>query len=181
MARPRNENPDGGVYHVYGRGNDRCLIFRDVADRELYLRLLAEVAESSEWRVVSYCLMGNHVHLVIETRTGNLGRGMQRLHGRYAQAFNRRHGRVGHLFQGRFRSTVIEDDAHMCMAVRYVERNPVEAQLRKRPQDWPWSSCRAILTGVGVPKFLDVDRALASFEWMGGDPRKRYAAMIAPP
>ena len=181
VARPRMENPEGGAYHAFARGNDRCLIFRDDADRELYLQLLGKVAEEAEWSVVSYCLMGNHVHLVIETRTGNLGWGMKHLQGPYAQAFNRRHGRVGHLFQRRYGSTPIEDDAHMCMAMRYVELNPVLANLCARPEDWPWSSCRALLTGAGARPFLDVDRALASFDWLGGDPRKRYADLMEPP
>lgn len=181
MARPRMENPEGGAYHVFARGNDRCLIFRDDADREMYLRRLEVVAERAGWKVLSYCLMGNHVHLVIETTEATLGWGMKLLHGPYAQAFNRRHGRVGHLFQGRFKSTVIEDDSHMCMAMRYVELNPVKAKLCRRPQDWPWSSCRALLTGIGARKFLAVQRVLAALDWLGGDPRKRYADLVEVP
>ena len=180
VGKPRREDPNGGVYHLYARGNDGCLIFRDVADRELYLRLLGEVAERAGWRIVAYCLMGNHVHLVVETGEGNLGWGMQILHGRFARAFNVRHGRRGHLFQGRYGSTVIEDDGHMCMTLRYVELNPVNAGLCSRPEEWPWSSCRAIATDAAAPRFLDVERALQSFEWLGGDAAKRYAEMIEP-
>jgi REP element-mobilizing transposase RayT len=179
MAKPRNENPDGGVTHVYARGNNRCCIFMDDADRELYLRLMAEVGEKFGWRWLEYCLMDNHLHLIVETREGNLGSGMRVLQSRYARAFNRRHGRCGHLFQGRYGSTVIEDDGHLCMAIRYVALNPTAAGLCATPQDWRWSSCRAILEDK-APKWLDRARLLESFQWLGGDPVKRYADMIAP-
>jgi REP element-mobilizing transposase RayT len=179
MAKPRQEKPEGGVYHLYARGNDRCCIFRDVADRELYLRTLADVKERFGWMVLEYCLMDNHLHLIVETREGNLGDGMRVLQGRYAMAFNRRHGRSGHLFQGRYGSTVIEDDGHLCMAIRYVALNPPTAGLCARPQDWEWSSCRGNLEGNG-PKWLDRDRVLQAFDWLGGDPCERYAHMIAP-
>ncbi len=169
VGKPRNENPAGGVYHLYARGNDRCLIFRDDADRELYLRLLGVVREKARWKVLSFCLMDNHVHLVVETAEGNLGWGMQWLHGQFARAFNRRHGRTGHLFGERFGSTVIEDDGHLCMALRYVALNPVSAGLCERPEEWAWSSCAATLRGE-KSRGVDVERVLASFDWLGGDP-----------
>lgn len=180
MAKPRQEKPDGGVYHLYARGNDRCCIFRDAADREFYLRCLADVVERFGWICLEYCLMDNHLHLIVETKQGNLGDGMRVLQGRYAMAFNRRHGRSGHLFQGRYGSTVIEDDGHLCMAIRYVALNPPTAGLCARPEDWEWSSCGAILDD-SAPKWLDRDRVLASFAWLGGDPLKRYADMVTPP
>jgi REP element-mobilizing transposase RayT len=179
MGKPRNENPEGGVVHVYARGNDRCVIFRDDADRELYLRLLAKVREKGRWKVLSYCLMDNHLHMVIETSEGNLGWGMQWLHSQYARAFNRRHGRSGHLFQGRYGSTTIEDDGHLCMTLRYVALNPVKARMCRRPEDWPWSSCARTLRGEGSP-CVDVERVLESFDWLGGDRRRRYADMVTP-
>lgn len=181
MGKRRNEDPNGGVWHVYARGNDRGLIFRDDTDRHVYLRMLGQVVKRAGWSCKAYCLMSNHLHLVIETQEANLGWGMQLLHGHYALAFNRRHGRAGHLFQGRYGSTAIEDDGHLCMTLRYVELNPVEAGLCDRPEDWEWSSCRAILSGANVPAFLDVEGALGSFEWLGGDSRERYAEIMEPP
>jgi REP element-mobilizing transposase RayT len=177
VSRPRSEKPEGGIYHLFARGNDRCVIFRDVADRELYLRLLAQVREKAGWKVLSYCLMDNHLHLVVETREGNLGWGMQWLHARYVQAFNRRHGRSGHLFGERFGSTVIEDDGHLCWTLRYVALNPVGAGMCRRPQDWAWSSCAATLVDDRT-SCVDVDRVLESFEWLGGDPMRRFAEMV---
>lgn len=179
MGKRRDENPDGGRYHVYGRGNDRCVIFRDQADRDLYLRLLTEVVERAGWHVLAWCQMDNHVHLVIETARGNLAWGMQWLHSRYARAFNERHGRSGHLFQGAYGSTVIEDDGHMCMTLRYVALNPVEAGLCQHPGDWPHASCAAALRGEHSP-LLSLTRMLEYFEWLGGDPLARFREMIAP-
>lgn len=179
MRKPRSESPTGAMYHVYARGNDGCSIFRDDGDRALYLRLLAEVTEQMGWSLLAYCLMDNHVHLIIQTREGNLGRGMQRLHGRFGAAFNRRHRRSGHLFQGRYGSTVIEDDGHLAMALRYVALNPVNARMCRRPEEHVWSSCRATLEGT-TPPWLDRPLLLRCYEWLGGDPVERYAEMLAP-
>jgi REP element-mobilizing transposase RayT len=181
VGKCRNEDPKGGITHVYARGNDRCAIFRDDADREMYLRMLGGVLERTGARCLAYCLMTNHVHLVIQTREGNLAYLMQLLHSRYAQAFNRRHKRVGHLFQGRYGSTTIEDDGHLCMTLRYVELNPVTAHMCVRPEHFAWSSCRATLGRIAAPRWLNTEGALASFEWLGGDPCERYAAFVEPP
>lgn len=181
MGKRRDEDPNGGVAHVYARGNDRCLIFHDDADRFLYLQIMGDVLERTGARCLAYCLMSNHLHLVIATSEGNLGRTMQLLHGRYAQAFNRRHKRVGHLFHCPYGSNVIEDDGHLYMTLRYVELNPVQARMCDRPEEWPWSSCRALLGHVEAPRWLDVERTLSSYEWLGGDPRERYAEAIEPP
>jgi REP element-mobilizing transposase RayT len=177
MARARMEKQDGGLYHVYARGNERQMLFRDEADRQLYVRLLAVAVERMGWRLIAYCLMGNHVHLIVETTEGNLGAGMQYLHSRYAMAFNKRYGRIGHLFHRPYGSTVIEDDVHACMTVRYVARNPVEAGLCDRPEDWAWSSVRATLEGR-APAWVDVERLHDFFAWLGGDPADTYAQMV---
>jgi REP element-mobilizing transposase RayT len=162
---------------VFSRGNAKGLVFRDDADRHLYLRLLVETVKRKRWRLYAYCFMDNHVHLIIETREGNLGSGMQLLHSRYARAFNKRWKRVGHLFQDKYRSVAIEDDVHACMTIRYVARNPVEAGLCVKPEDWAWSSCRVTLERRGYA-WLDVERLLGCFDWLGGEPLERYAEMV---
>jgi putative transposase len=101
--KPRAELA-GGVHHVFARGNGRQLIYLDDADRGSYLAMLARAVAHRQWRCLAYCLMDNHVHLLIETPLPNLGAGMQWLHGRFAQQFNERHGRSGHVFQGRYGS-----------------------------------------------------------------------------
>src|SRR3954454_20748947 len=101
MPRKPRVELAGGVHHVYARGNAREDIYRDDVDRRMYLHTLGREVARWKWRCLAYCLMSNHVHLLLETPEPNLGRGMQRAHGTYARLFNRRHARVGHVFQGR--------------------------------------------------------------------------------
>ena len=120
MARPLRIEYDGALYHVTSRGNDRKAIFKDDSDRELFLNTLARVTERFHWICHGYCLMNNHYHLVIETPDGNLSKGMRQLNGVYTQAFNKRHRRVGHIFQGRFKGILVLKDSHFLEVCRYT-------------------------------------------------------------
>jgi putative transposase len=143
MARPLRIEYDGALYHVTSRGNERKAIFKDDTDRELFLSTLAQVTERFHWTCHAYCLMDNHYHLVIETPDGNLSKGMRQLNGVYTQTFNRRHHRVGHLFQGRFKGILVQKESHYLEVCRYVVLNPVRAKAVKHPREWAWSSYRA--------------------------------------
>jgi REP element-mobilizing transposase RayT len=125
---------------VYARGNDQQAIFRHDGDRRIYLRLLGTVTVRRRWRCLSYCLMDNHVHLLLETPGGNLGAGMQQLQGNYAQSHNVRHRRSGHLFQGRYGAVRVTTDAQLWATAAYIARNPVDAGLCDRPEEYRWSS-----------------------------------------
>ena len=162
---------------MYARGNDRCRIFRDDVDRLGYLGIVGFVAKRMRWSCLSYCLMDNHVHLLVETREPNLARGMQRLHGMHGQAFNERHGRSGHLFQGRYGSTFVTSDEQLWWTIAYIARNPVEAGLSDAPEGWPWSSHSAEARR-NAPPWLDAERVLELVGRAGGDPRRRYAELI---
>jgi putative transposase len=162
---------------VYARGNDRRDIFVDDVDRRLYLETLGGVVRWKRWRCLAYCLMPNHVHLLLETPHANLGAGMQYLHGRYANDFNQRHGRSGHLFQGRYGSALVTTDEQLWHVAAYIALNPVSAGLCRRPEEWPWSSHASTIGGRARHGWLDKGRLLAHFEGLGGDPRRRYAAM----
>ena len=175
--RPRNE-VEPGIHHVYARGNNRELIFFDDADRRAYLGLLGQSIDRQRWRCLSYCLMPNHVHLLIETTVPNLSAGMQWLHGAYGHLFNRRHERCGHVFQDRFGSKRIEDDAQLWMTLGYIARNPVAAGLCKRCDEWAWSS-HAAITSADRGGWLDIDRVLSFLGMFGGDPLERYAELAA--
>jgi putative transposase len=177
MPRKPREEVAGGIFHVYARGNDKRLIYRDDVDREVYLRLLAGTVGRCRWRLLGYCLMENHVHLVIETPDANLGVGMQWFHSGYALQFNQRHGRSGHVFQGRYGAVRVKSDAQLWAVAAYVAMNPVEAGLCDAPGEWAWSSHAATVSGRG-PGWLDVGRLLGFFGAAGGDPRERYAAMF---
>jgi REP element-mobilizing transposase RayT len=177
MPRRLRQETEGAVHHVYARGNDRRRIFLDDIDRCAYLRRLGETTVRMGWRCLSYCLMDNHVHLLIETPEPNLAAGMQRLHGGYAQLFNERHGRSGHVFQGRYGAVRIEDEAQLWTTVRYIAQNPLEAGLVSAVDSWEWSSHAAVVSGSG-PAWLDVERLLGHFDGAGGQPMARYRALI---
>jgi REP element-mobilizing transposase RayT len=163
MARPLRLEYEGAVYHVTSRGNARESIFRVDPDRELFLEVLTDTVERFWWVCYAYCLMTNHYHLLVETPDANLSRGMRHLNGVYTQAFNRRHLRVGHVLQGRFKSIVVEKESHLLELARYVVLNPVRAKMVRSAKDWPWSSYRATAGLEEAPSFLAVDWILAQF------------------
>lgn len=139
MSRqPRNLLADG-VYHVTARGTGHEQVFIDDADRFQFLRLLDQTARRTDLGWLVHCLMGTHYHLLVQARREDLSSGMHRLNGIYAQRFNERHGRTGHLFQSRFSASVIASDAHLENAYRYVVENPVRAGLCAVPDEWPWT------------------------------------------
>jgi len=177
MARKPRVEKEGGVHHVYARGNGRQSIFFDDADRASYLRMLARVVTRQRWRCLTFCLMENHVHLLVETPLPNLGAGMGRLHGTYAQQFNARHARSGHLFQGRFGSKPMESEAQLWTVVAYIARNPVAAGLCAQPIEWRWSSHCAVVNAAAVP-WLDQERLLSYYDSLGGEPRRRYRESV---
>ena len=107
--------------------------------------------------MLAYCLMGNHYHFVLHTRQANLSLLMRHINGVYTQAYNRRHNKVGHLFQGRFKAILVDRDAYLLEVCRYVELNPVRAGMKRKPQTWPWSSYRAHVGLEATPEWLDTD------------------------
>jgi len=174
MTRPLRLIVPDGTYHAVARGIDQGLLFRDDADRHGFLRRLGRVVGRLEWSLLAYCLMDNHYHLLVRTPHANIDRGMQQLNSGHAQAFNRRHGRVGPLFQGRFHAPLIQRDSHVLSVMRYIALNPVAAGLVRVPESWAWSSHPAIVGRIAVPPFLAVDEVLS---WFGGS-RPRYFAFV---
>lgn len=162
MARPLRIEFPGATYHVTSRGNRQQPIFVDDADRELFLATLARAMERMDATVLAYCLMGNHYHLVLCTRRGNLSALMRQINGVYTQAVNRRHATSGHVFQGRFKAILVDRDAYLLALLRYVELNPVRAQMVAAAGDWEWSSYRAHTGQVAAPAWLDSDSAFGA-------------------
>jgi REP element-mobilizing transposase RayT len=173
---PRTTRIDvaGAIQHVTVRGNRRQAIYLDDRDRTVFLREFASAAARFRWTCLSYCLMSNHCHLVVETHDATLGVGMHRLDGRYAQQFNRRHEIDGRLFQGRYGSTLVSSDTYLAQLLRYVALNPVAAGLCSSPSDWPWSGHRQLL-GAGPES--RVEQLLESW---GGRAGERYARLFDP-
>jgi len=150
MARPLRIEYPGAVYHITSRGNEKKPIFKDEKDRDIFLDTLSQVDKRYNWLCHAYCLMNNHYHLIIETPDGNLSAGMRQLNGVYTQTFNRRHKRVGHLFQGRYKAILIQKDSHLLEVCRYVVLNPARAKAVEKPEQWKWSSYQAT-EGTGRP------------------------------
>jgi putative transposase len=136
---PRNVLPASGIYHVTGRGVACCDIFRDERDRRLFLARFRRLAGELNMRCFVYCLMSTHYHLLVATSLEELSNGMQRLQGPYAQQFNAKYARVGHLFQERFYAKVVRDELHFGNAYEYIRNNPVAAGLCANAADWPWT------------------------------------------
>jgi putative transposase len=177
MARkPRNEFP-GAVVHVFARGVRKHPIYVDEVDRYSYLALLGQVIVRQGWHCLAYCLMKNHVHLLVETPQPNLATGMHRVHGLHAQAFNKRHRHTGHVFQGRYGAVPVDKEAQLLAVARYIALNPVEAGLCEDAAEWPWGSHAAVVGGT-APLWLDVARLLAYFGADGGEPRQRYLDFV---
>lgn len=170
------------LYHVFARGNDKQCIYKDDSDCRSFQELLAEALLRFGIKCVAYCLMRNHYHLLLRVGDVAVSRLMQQLNSSYCQGFNRRHGRVGHVLQGRFGSRIVEDGAYTRTVLRYLALNPVAAGLVSRPGDWRWSSYRFAL-GVGEderPDFLsfeDVWRAFGTSDPEIG--RSRFADFVA--
>jgi REP element-mobilizing transposase RayT len=178
MSRPlRLEFPDA-LYHVTARGDRQEDIFEGDQDRELFLATLGQVITQFNWICHAWCLMGNHYHLLIQTPDGNLSKGMRQLNGVYTQASNRRHRRVGHLFQGRFKAILVDSDTYLLELSRYVVLNPVRAGMVKKPGAWPWSSYRASVGLEPAPPWLAVDGLLAQFAKRRSLARERYAQFV---
>ena len=178
MARPLRIEFPGALYHITSRGDRREPIFADDKDREKFLVTLAEVVKRFNWLCYAYCLMTNHYHLMIETPEANLSKGMRLLNGMYTQAYNRRHRQVGHLFQGRFKSILVDRDAYLVELSRYVVLNPVRAGMVKDSKSYRWSSYRATVGEVAVPTWLGADVLLAHFGKKRVDARRRYSQFV---
>lgn len=173
MSRPLRLDAPGLFHHVMARGNNKMNIFLDDQDRTKFLAVLASVVSRYALSCIAYCLMRNHYHLVVRTAIANLSAAVRQLNGVYAQWWNYRHRRVGHVTQGRFKAQVIQEEGYLLQACRYVALNPVRAGLVTGARDWTWSSYAATIGAVPPSPFLDCQVLLAHF----GPPNETARAM----
>jgi len=181
MSRPLRLEFEGALYHVTSRGDRREPIFEDDEDRETWLTVLAEGLDRFHASACAYCLMSNHYHIVLQTHRPNLSRLMRHVNGVYTQRYNRRHAKVGHLFQGRFKAVLVDEESYFLEVCRYVDLNPVRARVVKRPRDWTWSSYRAHTGQVEPEAWLhsrELHRRLAPHTPLRDGPVK-YAEFVA--
>jgi putative transposase len=163
LARPLRIEFSGALYHATSRGNGQADIYLDNSDRQTFIDVLMEVCSRMQWMCYDYCLMTNHYHIVVETQAGNLSKGMRHMNGVYTQRFNRRHGRVGHVFQGRYKAILVDREPYLLELVRYVILNPVRAGMVTSPAHWRWSSYHATVGQMPAPDWLDTDWVLSQF------------------
>jgi len=164
MARPLRIEFPGAIHHVTSRGNERRPIVHDDLDRRMFLTFLGQAVRRFGWSLTAWVLMTNHFHLVIQTPEANLSRGMHWLNSTYAGWFNHRHNRCGHLFQGRFKSFLIETGTSLREVVRYVVLNPVRAQMVEHPEQYAWSSYRSSAGLDAAEDWLDTQSLLELFD-----------------
>ncbi len=178
MARPPRLEFPGALWYVSARGAGRAEVFRDDDDRAAFVPLLARTASTYGWRPHAWALAARSYELLVETPEPTLSRGMRDLNGVTTQRFNRRHGRSGSLFAGRFRAILVEREAHLLALVRHVLHAPVREGLASAPRDWPWSSFRATAGLVGAPRWLVTDATLGALGGRSAEARRRFAAFV---
>ena len=142
--RPRIEIV--GYYHIINRGVNRGIIFRDVDDYEYFLELLSLHSKTYNITIHNYCLMSNHYHLLLEITQSNLSKFMRQINGNYAIYFNKKYKRSGHLWQGRFKSSYVTDEAYLYTLILYIEQNPLKAKIVKNVEEYPYSSAHYFLS-----------------------------------
>jgi len=163
MARPIRIEYAGALYHVTSRGDRREDIYLDDEDRLIWLAVFSDVCSRFNWRCHAWCLMDNHYHIVVETIDGNLSQGMRQLNGVFTQKSNRRHGRVGHVFQGRYKAVLVQKECYLLELARYVVLNPIRAGMVSDMLDWKWSSYLAMVGDVPASDWLEMDWVLNHF------------------
>ena len=178
MTRPLRIEFPGALYHVTSRGDRQEDIYLDDKDRTAYLDILKNVCKRFNWVIHAYCLMSNHYHLLIETPDSNLSQGMRQLNGVYTQSFNRRHKRVGHVYQGRFKAILVQKETYLLELSRYIVLNPVRAEMVRSAKDWPWSSYRATGGLTEPADFLHVDWILSIFAKRKTLASQRYRTFV---
>jgi len=176
MSRPPRPAFAGATYHITARGNNGERIFADDTDRYGYLILLARALRMLDVRLLAYALMTNHVHLVLQTARPNVSAFVRWLHTHHAKQFNRRHGRMNHLFGERFASRVIVDDLYLVGATVYLHLNPWQAGLVTHPADYPWTSYRTYV--YGDQTIVDERPVLDLFGKTLSRSREMYRALV---
>lgn len=180
MPRKTRIEIEGGLYHLITRGNDRKDIFHSHEDHAKFLQLLLMQKERLPFYLYAYCLMTNHIHILIERRTEDIGRIMHRVLTAYTQYYNRKYKKVGHLLQGRYKSVICQSESYLTTLVRYIHLNPVKAKMVATAAEYPFSSHRTYL-GIDPAGPVDVDSVLRHFGSKKAVARKYFSAFVDGP
>lgn len=147
MARVARLVSDSGYYHVMARGNNKEMIFKNTSEKQYYLDELKLAIEEGSLILLSYCIMDNHIHLLINSDIDSMADAFRRIHLKFALRYNKKYNQVGHVFQGRYKSEVINTDQYLLSAIRYIHNNPVKAEIVLKAENYKWSSYRDYLNG----------------------------------
>jgi REP element-mobilizing transposase RayT len=179
MPRQLRVELAGGIHHVTSNCPSGRILFHDDRDRRCYLQLVAREVRKRHWGVLTFCLMTNHIHLLVHTPNPDLGAGIKRIHESFARYINGRHELRGHLFGSRFYNGLVLTDRHLMGCLRYIARNPVRHGACEKPGDWPWSAHLALAGAVSPPSFLDVAGAHRYFGDTPEQARLGYLSLVA--
>ena len=179
MSRPLRIEYPNAFYHVMNRGNGRQSIYLNDSDYEVFLETLKETSDLFGIRIIAYCLMPNHYHLLLQTPKANLSRAMRHLNGVYTQRFNKINKRDGHLFRGRYKAILVQEDEYLTHLLRYIHLNPLPASLAQNPKAYPWSSHRAYLKARDEKPWLYVRLGLSFFSSKVSEALKAYREFLS--
>ena len=175
MPRPLRVQYPGAIYHVLSRGVEKNNIFYDRQDYEIFIYGLEKFCAKFSTLIHSYCLMHNHFHLLLETKNANLSKFMQRILGDYAMYFNYKYSRVGHLFQGRYKSFLVNTELYLLTLSRYIHLNPCEAGIVNKPEQYEWSSMMYHLFKKDAKRYLEKSLVMSYFS----DPKKYHQFVLS--
>jgi putative transposase len=179
MPRDRRLELAGGMHHVTAKAPSGRVLFADSNDCERYLLLLEREVQEREWRLLTFCLMTNHLHLLLQTPATDLGAGLKRIHERFAIGVNKKRGQGGHLFGSRFDNKLVLTDRHVVACLRYIARNPVAASMCAVPEAFRWSGHAALAGLLDPPPWLDVAAAYAFLGREENHARASYVQLVA--
>jgi len=164
LSRTARVQSNSGIYHIMARGINRQEIFLDDEDCLKYLEIIAKCKKEGNFIVFGYCLMVNHLHLLLQEKNENISLIMKRIATSYAGWYNKKRDRIGHLFQDRYKSECVDDEGYLLSVIRYIHMNPVKAQMVEKPEEYKWSSCRAYYTRHEYPiALITTEPVLAHF------------------
>ena len=176
MSRAWRIEYEGALYHIFSRGNRKKDIFFDNDDRRLFLSTIDDMSQRFGVQILCYVLMSNHYHLLVKTKRANLKTAMHWFGTTYTQRFNTRHSIIGHLFQGRYKSILVENEDYMLLLSCYIHRNPLRANYVERLADYRWSSYLAYAYGQSPPSWLSTELILSQLN--PDDPYKSYREKV---
>ncbi|MHB1394831.1 MAG: transposase, partial [Clostridia bacterium] len=177
MGRPWREEYQGGIYHVIARGNNKEYIFNQSADKGYFIKQLRQSIEGMNYRIYGYVLMDNHYHLLIQTMDKKLQDIMHQINNRYSKFFNSKYKRVGHVFQGRYKATLVQDERYLIGVLRYIHQNPVQANICQNINGYKWSS--DAFYRKGIKGFVNVDIVLNMLDADRSEAVRKYNVLMS--